>query len=260
VELQGIYDDLSRAGHALYAVSYDAVDVLTPFSEKHGITYPLLSDEGSRVIRELGLLNEDAPPPVAGIPHPGTFVLNPDGTVRSKHFYPSYRERDTGVGVLAHLLGVDGAGGGAAQEAVSDGVAVTARLEKDSYAWGQRVWLRVQLDIAPGLHVYGRPIPDGYYPLEVSVAPLERVLVGAPHCPAPTAFRIQGIEEQFVVYDGSVRVEVPLTFMTVDAGTLTVAVTVSYQACSATDCLPPTSVDLTLTIDEQALVDRPQPR
>ena len=229
MELQGIYDELFRAGYALYAVSYDSADVLRAFSEKHEITYPLLSDEGSRVIQELGLLNEDAPPPVAGIPHPGTFVLNADGTVRKQAFLrelPRTRHGCRGAGASAGHRRSNARNSARGGDRRSSGHrAARQRLD----AWGQRVWLRVQLDIAPGLHVYGQPIPDGYYPLEVSEAPIERVVVGTPQFPAATPFRIAGLEEQFVVYDGSVRVELPLTFMTVDAGTLTVAVTVSYR-------------------------------
>lgn len=253
-------EQLSRAGYALYAVSYDSVEVLKGFAQKYAISYPLLSDEGSRVIRELGILNHEAAEQVLGIPHPGTFVLNADGTVRSKHFYSSYRERDTGAGVLEHLLGIEVPSHGATHEAAADGVTVRAWFDKDAYAWGQRVWLNVELDIAPGLHVYGRPIPDGYYPLEVAVASIERVTVGPPVLPSPAPFRVEGLDEQFAVYEGSVRIEMPLTFMIVDGGTIEVALTVSYQACSATECLPPTSIQLVVPVMETPLVERPQPR
>ncbi len=253
-------EQLARAGYALYAVSYDSVEVLAGFAQKYGISYPLLSDDGSRVIRELGILNHEAAEPVFGIPHPGTFVLDADGAVRSKHFYPSYRERDTGVGVLEHLLGIDGGGHGEHREAAASGITARAWFDKGTYAWGQRVWLNVELEVAPGLHVYGRPIPGGYYPLEVTVAPIERVVVGAPVLPPPRPFRIAGLDEQFAVYDGRVRVAMPLTFMIVDGGTLNVAVTVSYQACSATDCLPPMSVQFVLPVAEEPLVERPSAR
>jgi len=51
VELQGITKDLDARGIALFAISYDAVETLAAFAAKHGITYPLLADAGSRVIR-----------------------------------------------------------------------------------------------------------------------------------------------------------------------------------------------------------------
>jgi len=39
-------------------VSYDPVATLAAFAATHGITFPLLSDEASAVIRRLGLHNE----------------------------------------------------------------------------------------------------------------------------------------------------------------------------------------------------------
>ena len=101
MQLQKVAADLEAEGIALYAISYDPPDVLAGFAERHGITYPLLSDAGSGLIRELGLLNEEAGERVEGIPHPGVVVLDADGTVAEKHFYESYRERDTGRGTPA---------------------------------------------------------------------------------------------------------------------------------------------------------------
>lgn len=100
---------------ALFAISYDSVEVLAAFAEKHGITYPLLSDEWSKVIRELGLLNEHVFEQHSangvrrneahyGVPYPGTFVLDERGIVVDKRFFQSYRERETGVGVLENAL------------------------------------------------------------------------------------------------------------------------------------------------------------
>ena len=40
-------------------MSYDPPDAVRAFAESHHINYPLLSDRGSRVIRELGILDED---------------------------------------------------------------------------------------------------------------------------------------------------------------------------------------------------------
>ncbi len=234
--------------------------MLAGFAAKHGIRYPLLSDEGSAVIRALGLLNEQAAEPVLGIPHPGTFVLNADGSLRSKHFYESYRERDTGAGVLQHLLGLSSEMHGAVHESVAEGVAVRAYFDKDSYTWGQRIWLNVDLEIGEGLHIYGHPIPDGYYPLEVELEPIERVVPGAAEFPEAKPFRVAGLDEAFVVYDGTVRVRMPVSFMLVDGGTLEVAVRVSFQACSASECLLPQSLRIVLAMAEQPLVERPLPR
>ncbi len=236
------------------------MEVLSGFAEKYEITYPLLSDEGSAFIRELGILNEQAGENVFGIPHPGVYVLDAEGVVVRKTFYESYRERDTGAGLLAHLLGISVPPKGPADQVAGNGVRVSAWLDMPDYAWGQRVWLTVEVEIDEGLHVYGRPIPDGYYPLEITVEPIERVEVGEPEWPETTPFRIQGLDEQFHVYEGIVRVNLPISFMVVDAGDMVVNVTVSYQACSAIDCLPPAEARFALPIAERPLIERPKPK
>ena len=41
----------------MVAISYDSQEILADFSERNGITYPLLSDAGSATIRRYGILN-----------------------------------------------------------------------------------------------------------------------------------------------------------------------------------------------------------
>jgi DsbC/DsbD-like thiol-disulfide interchange protein len=111
----------------------------------------------------------------------------------------------------------------------------------------QRLLLSVELAIESELHVYGQPIPDGYIPLSVEVAPLEVLEVGALEGPAPRSFRLEGLDEQFFVYKGQPRFHLPLTFLG-RAGDLTIDLRVRWQACSATDCLPPAGVQLQLPV------------
>ena len=260
MELQTIAGELASDNVALYAISSDAPDVLAAFAAKYDITYPLLSDEGSALIRQLGLLNEEAPEAVFGIPHPGIFVLDTNGTIVEKHFYDSYRERDTGSGLLQHVLGFERIAHGPETRAASDAVGVRAWFDSPTYRWGQRLWLTVGLTIAPGLHVYGRPIPEGYTPLGIMIDPIERVSVGEPVWPPTRPFRIAGLDEQFQIYEETIRVSLPITFMTVDSGDLTVRATVSFQACTASDCLLPSSARVELRLPEAPLIERPAPR
>ncbi len=96
--------DLEANGIALFAISYDSVEILRGFADKHDIRFPLLSDEGSRVIRQLGLINERVQedhavygikpnPRHVDLPYPGVFVLDEDGIIVHKRFHESYRER-----------------------------------------------------------------------------------------------------------------------------------------------------------------------
>ena len=57
-------------------ISYDSPEVLKRAASKHQITFPLLSDEGSKTIDAYGIRNQEATGRFAGIPHPTTFVVD----------------------------------------------------------------------------------------------------------------------------------------------------------------------------------------
>jgi peroxiredoxin Q/BCP len=83
------------------AISYDSVPVLKRFAEKRGITFPLLSDAGSKTIDAYGIRNKEAPERVRGIPHPGTFVLDQTGVIRAKLFYEGYAKRHGSADIIS---------------------------------------------------------------------------------------------------------------------------------------------------------------
>jgi len=78
------------------------VPVLAEFASRRGITFPLLSDTGSAVIRQYGLLNTTVATTntTYGIPFPGTFIVDGKGVVTSRYFERAYQERDTITSVL----------------------------------------------------------------------------------------------------------------------------------------------------------------
>lgn len=86
-------EKIEGAGIQILAISYDSVDVLKKFADRRKIIFPLLSDPKSQTIKGFGVLNSDAKGKGAGIPYPGTFILDKDGVVRAKIFVDGYRER-----------------------------------------------------------------------------------------------------------------------------------------------------------------------
>jgi len=76
-------------------ISYDSPAVLKLAASKHQISFPLLSDEGSRTIDAYGIRNREATGQFAGIPHPTTFVVDELGVIRAKLFHEGYKERHT---------------------------------------------------------------------------------------------------------------------------------------------------------------------
>src|SRR2546425_12571385 len=116
VELQRVHQELARAGYAVFAITYDRQVDLKAFADKQGVDYPILSDEGSRVIRELGILDEDLEvhharfgvptrPEQHGVAYPMTFVLDETGRIERKIVEENYRSRYGGGFACAELTG-----------------------------------------------------------------------------------------------------------------------------------------------------------
>ena len=88
-ELQGVTD----AGVQLVGISYDSTEILKAFAQENKITFALLSDPASKVIDAYGVRNSEpkAGSKKDGIPHPGTFLIDSDGTIRAKLFYSVFK-------------------------------------------------------------------------------------------------------------------------------------------------------------------------
>jgi DsbC/DsbD-like thiol-disulfide interchange protein len=181
------------------------------------------------------------------VPYPGVFVLDAQGHIVQKRFQQSYCERETGVALLEQGFGCPSTLHGEPVSGQAPGVQVSAQLDTPSYRAFQRLWLTVDLRIDPGLHVYGRPIPEGFIPLTIDVTSLDGLSVGTPAFPPPTPHPMEGLDELLFVYEGNLSVSVPLTF-TRAGDDVTLGVRVGYQACSEAGCFMPQRVELHLPV------------
>lgn len=93
VQLQTNLKEIEATGGQLAAISYDSTATLKRFAANNAITYPLLSDAGSKTIDAYGIRNKEAPERFSGIPHPGTFIVDSKGVIRAKLFLEGYKER-----------------------------------------------------------------------------------------------------------------------------------------------------------------------
>ena len=251
MELQQVLPRLEAAGIALFAVSYDPVPVLRAFADKHGIAYPLLSDEGSHVMRRLGLINERVQedhaaygikpdPRHVNLPYPGVFALDGTGVIVGRRFHESYRERDGGATLLAQLLGLLDPAPNAAPAAGTDSVRVWAWLDAPTYSFFQRLHLNVAISISPGLRLAAPP--------SVRVVPMPGVEVG----PVEWQRSSEDVE--------SARGVVPLTFTAAPgAGDVIVDATVTCQPMRGGIHLPPVSASVQTRVTERAMADRTLP-
>lgn len=95
MQLQEHIAGFRNAGLGVAAMTYDAPAVVNDFRAGAGIDYPVLADIDAASVKALGILNEDYAPgdSAYGIPHPGIFVLDPEGIIRAKVFIEGYDTR-----------------------------------------------------------------------------------------------------------------------------------------------------------------------
>ncbi len=103
-QLQALQTDLKKvemSGVRVVGISYDAPAVSAAASTKLGITFPLLSDPGSKVITAYGVLNAEARGKSAGVAHPVVFIVDRQGVIRAKLGRDGYRDRPEAGEIIA---------------------------------------------------------------------------------------------------------------------------------------------------------------
>ncbi len=88
-------DEFTSLGYEVAILTYDSVKDLQRFAGRRKISYTLLSDPESSVIRAFDLLNEQYRPGsrAHGVPHPAVFVIDPDGVVTHRFAETRYSRR-----------------------------------------------------------------------------------------------------------------------------------------------------------------------
>lgn len=251
-------------GHdiALYAISYDDQETLAEFADKQGISYPLLSDIDSAVIRKFGILNEQVTKNDAmlyGIPYPGVYVTDETGVVVAKFFHDSYKKRDSAELYIDAALGRLDLDGDAPQATGGDeDVKLTVAIHggKGTIRQGVIRHLVVRFELPEGLHIYGPPVPDGMIATEVQIDGPEGFRLMPPELPPTEKLTLPDIAE-LNVWHGSVDLIYPFyatgelasECRPLDTPSVDINVLVRYQACTDSECLLPKSETFTLSLD-----------
>lgn len=244
------------------AVSYDSVAVLHNFAERRGIHFPLLSDPDSKLIRELGILNETVPKESAffGVPYPGTFVLDAQAVITAKYFEDDFRERYTSADILTHQFGARPAD--ARSEVEGKQLKLTAAASNSLVAAGQRVSLVLDIEMRPNMHVYA-PGVEGYIPIDWKMKESDAAVAHEVSYPPSVKLHLAAIDETVPVYRDRFRLTRDITIgqdaklrPALDAsGKFTVEGTLRYQACDDRVCYIPQEVVVKWTF-EYAEFDR----
>ena len=253
VELQEALPKFEAAGIRLYAVSYDLPHELAAFARAHDITYPMLCDKGSKMIRRLGILNHHVTReqvPYHGIPFPGTYLLDEDGVVVEQLFHRSVAERESPESMVDKSLGEILLGEGEPSGAGGDDdirVSATYHGGGGTLKAGVRREIVVRFDLADGLHIYDDPVPEGMVATRIRVEGPEGLHVEAVRKPPTHPLSLAGLDTTLAVWDGRVDFVVPVRaddrivglMDEIPEDDITVDVHVDYQACDDAACRIP---------------------
>lgn len=236
------------------AVSYDSPAVTADFTKRRGITFPLLSDPGSKTIKAYGLLNTTLKPTDQnyGIPFPGTFILDPDGRVTARFFENEYRERNT---VATILLNLGERGGRDATRITTDHLQVTSYVSDEVVAPGSIFSLFAEIKPGERIHVYA-PGAHDYRVVALKLEPSPVLKPRPVKYPPSTIYYFAPLKERVPVYETPFRLvqEVfvdpsPASADAVrDLQALTIKGVLEYQACDDKICFNPVSLPLTWTV------------
>jgi DsbC/DsbD-like thiol-disulfide interchange protein len=234
-------------------VSYDSVATLKAFADRQAITYPLLSDQGSKTIAAWGILNRSATGRAAGVPHPGTFIVDRQGIVRSRFFEQAYQERSTATSILTRL-GLDA--GGDVREIASAQAKLRISASDATAAPGERLTLRIEVTPGPRMHVYA-PGQQGYIPIALTLASTPDVSAVHPMVyPEPGTYYFAPLKETVKVYERPFRLIQDVTLSLTPSmrqraaagGTLRLTGSLEYQACDDKVCYRPQTVAVEWTL------------
>jgi len=234
---------LSEAGARVYALSYDEPEALKDFRDAHGITYTLLSDPDSQVIRRFGILNTligEEEIPWFGIPFPGSYVIDGEGVITHKFFEHNLAVR---AGPERFLRAVRGepsertAGAtGRHERAVAE-----VFLDGDSLPVSVQRELVARISVPAGRHVYASPAPSGVVGLALELDQNPRLVVRDPIRPASEPHQLAGTGETFQVHHGTVVLRLPVTVngaLTADGAESEIALSgvLRWQTCDDEVC------------------------
>ena len=256
MELQSNLEKIRAQGLGVAAISYDSVAVLKSFAERRGITFPLLSDPESKIIRDFGIFNEQSQEGTMqyGIPYPGTYLVDRTGRVTAKYFEDDYTQRYTSGDILVSHFG-ESAG---AVQTVAEGkhLRISASASNGRVRSGQRISLTLDVQLGPRLHAYAPGVKSDYIPIEWSMKESPAIVVRAASYPVAKMLRLEAIGETVPVYEGSFRLLRDVTIARDAAvrplldtdGKLTIEGALRYQACDEKICYPPETVPVRWTL------------
>jgi hypothetical protein len=257
VQLQRSLPDLTSRGLGLAVISYDPPATLSAFAQSRGITFPLLSDAGSETIKRFDILNREATGRTAGIPYPGSFIVDARGVVTARSFEERYQERASAQSVLlAGTPDQSSSATAAVASAETRHLVLRTGASDRSAAPGTRISLRLDIEPKPRMHVYS-PEQRDLIPISVTLDPSDAIKVHPPKFPKSEKYFFAPLKETQLVYSNRFRILQDVTITLTPAvrdraakrENLTITGKLRYQACDDKMCYLPQEIPVTWTIE-----------
>jgi hypothetical protein len=262
VELQSKIEEFAAAEIEVLSLSYDEPEALADFRDAYGITYTMLSDPDSRIIRHFGILNtfiSEDDHPWFGLPFPGTYVVDSEGLISHKFF-----ENNLALRVGPEML-LRAAQGEAIKQAKA---ALEPRSETtwQVYLDGDRLAVSVLRDLVAriavpaGRHLYAAPAPVGNVPVELVLDEDPQIVTRPVVQPESESLTLGGTGEVIHVYAGAVEVRLPITVnadlavAATEAREITLSGELLWQTCDDRVCDLPRREKFSLTVPVAAAV------
>lgn len=260
VELEQHQSEFAKLGVGVAAISYDSTAVLHNFAERKSIHIPLLSDPDSRLIRQLGILNETVAKdsPQFGAARPGWFVVDAKGAIAAKYFDDDDRERYTSAGILLRDFGVLPETG--AKPIEGKQLQLTPTASNASVAAGQTIVLALDIELKPNMHVYA-PGAEGYIPIDWDMGESDLAMAAKTTLPVPQQLHLEAINETVPAFSGHFRLTRDLTIgpaeklakLVDSSGHFVLQSKLRYQACDDRICYIPQEMPIQWTFQYQPL-------
>ena len=194
------------------------------------------------MIREFGILNTNIPEDHEwfGSPYPGMYFIGKDGFVFDKSFIANHRIRESVNDIIQEDFQVKDMERGEVEVVTTSHLIAKAYFASPTIRREQLTVLTVEISLEEGMHIYGRPLPEGYIPVELTLDDNEDILLDRVDYPQPQEMDIEVLGERLPVYTNSLEIKAHCLGVSKDQEkSFEANPKLSYQACDDHECYLP---------------------
>ena len=188
------------------------------------------------MIRAFGILNEKVPQnsEFFGVPNPVTYIVDEKGVIQSISSDEDYRRRYTAGNLIGRKAD--------AAEVPAKRVKITRSMSDSVTHGGQRVKLRLEIDLPAKSHVYA-PGVQGYIPIDWQLSPNASYEALPMQYPQSRNLYLEAIKETVPVYEGKLLLEREvIAAQKLADPELRIEGRLRYQVCDDKQCFVPETV------------------